>query len=36
MTTESKKRRLFLRKIIGIGLIIAGLIVLLYVPATWA
>lgn len=30
-----KKRKLSTRKIIGITLIIAGLVVLLYIPATW-
>lgn len=36
MAEETKKSRPSLKKIIGIALIVAGLAVLLYVPATWA
>lgn len=36
MTDKTKKRRPSLKRIIGILLILGGLVVLLYVPATWA
>ena len=35
MATETKKLKPSLKKIIGIGLMLVGLAVLLYVPATW-
>lgn len=35
MADTTKRRRPSIKKIIGITLIIAGLVVLLYVPATW-
>jgi sortase A len=34
-TAKGKKRRFSIRKILGITLIVAGLALLLYVPATW-